>query len=525
MTNVSRKKFLQLPKRQRGALTMFSAVLILVLLTELILYATQVGLLEQRKSSNDMRQKEAFHAAEAGLQQAKEFFLANVLELSYKEEGGWLNDANLRWELCPDSPDPAHPCSGEVLRDTSAVYDNTYFYSPTDASNENLVRMDSNGNPMLPLDESLLNLAELRERVDVYALLCVLDLDRSQAPAAPVVQGCQPAGEMGQYDHIYFMLTLMARGQADCQDTADPTTCSAEALVVERLGSYGPTGGDGPPGVPLTTRSSFPPGGTAEIVPNPNGGGVGVPLSAWINGRQEGNLCDGQLEPIDPNGASWSTCEAHEWYGVPALPDENSPNGAFACPRAKCECDSGGFTERQISYSVQGSQILGMDIVVDEEFPCDLFARTFGVPKSEENFWDMAGSIGEVIDSCDGLGPDSRGVYWMIGDTCAINANTVIGSPEFPVFLVSAADTTRMNGGASFFGIVFVTDVLGNAAVFESNGTNTTYGAIIVDAELGKYTGTFQIVYVDQVLRLAADTGGIGEVAGGWTDAPPFWRF
>jgi hypothetical protein len=522
MTMPSRRKFIPLASRQRGALTMFSAVLILILLTELILYATQVGIFEQRKSSNDMRQKQAFHAADAGLQQAKEFFLANVLELSYKEEGGWLHDASLRWELCPSSPDPEHPCSGEVLRDEPDIYGNTYFYSPTDAD---LARLDSNGNPMLPLDESLLNLAGMRERVDVYALLCVLELDRSQAPTAPVVQGCLPVGEMGQYDHVYFMLTLMARGQADCQDTADPTTCSAEALVVERMGSYGPSAGDGPPGVPLTTRSSFPPGGTAELVPNPNGGGVGVPLSAWINGRQEGDLCDGQLVPVDPDGASWSTCEAHEWYGVPAMPDEFSPNGAFACPEAACECDSGGMSERQISYSVRGTQILGMDIVVDEEFPCDLFASTFGVPKSAENFWDMAGSIGEVIDSCNQLGPDSKGVYWMIGDTCSLNANAVVGSPEFPVFLISAANLTRMNGGGSLFGIVFVTDVLGNDAVFESIGGWTTYGAIVVDAELGKYSGTFQIVYVDQVLRLAADSGGIGEVAGGWTDAPPFWRF
>ena len=34
-------------KRQKGAITMFSAILILILLTELILYATQVGIFEQ----------------------------------------------------------------------------------------------------------------------------------------------------------------------------------------------------------------------------------------------------------------------------------------------------------------------------------------------------------------------------------------------------------------------------------------------------------------------------------------------
>jgi len=79
-----------LPGKQRGAMTMFSAILILILLTELVLYATQVGVFEQRKSANDVRQKQAFHAAEAGLQNAKEFFLANAQRLSYPGESGWL---------------------------------------------------------------------------------------------------------------------------------------------------------------------------------------------------------------------------------------------------------------------------------------------------------------------------------------------------------------------------------------------------------------------------------------------------
>ena len=102
--NHSRNRFLSraraLPGRQRGAMTMFSAVLILILLTELVLYATQVGVFEQRKSANDLRQKQAFHAAEAGLQNAREFFLANTARLSYPGATGWLHSGSSRWTAC-----------------------------------------------------------------------------------------------------------------------------------------------------------------------------------------------------------------------------------------------------------------------------------------------------------------------------------------------------------------------------------------------------------------------------------------
>jgi hypothetical protein len=508
---------LKSPARQRGALTMFSAVLILILLTEVVIYATHVGIFEQRKSSNDMRQKQAFHAAEAGIQHAKEFFLANALTLSYDASGGWLEPGAERWQLCPASPEPDHPCSGEVLMNVPAVYDNTYFYSPLNSS---LQHPDDPN--QLPLDTAdLLGLADRDERVEVYALLCILDINRNKNPAyQPMVQGCKQ--DPKEAEHIYFMLTLMARGQADCQNVNDPDSCSAEALVVERVGSFGPAAGDGGPGVPLTTRSNFPPGGTAEIVPNPNGGGIGVPISSWINGRQAGSLCPQQEDPVDPDGASWSTCEPHEWYGVPSMPDEYSPNGPYACPESKCEC---GPNERKITYSDNGEQVIGMDIVVDPLFPCDLFKAITGKDGTEENFWKMAGSIGTLLDDCSGLGPESSGVYWVVGKDCTLNANVQIGTPEFPVFLISAADVTKMSGGGSLFGVVLITDVLGNNATLDSTGGWTTYGAVVVDGELGHYSGTFQIVYIDAIVRLATQQGGLGEVAGGWTDAPPYWRF
>jgi len=522
MHGIGNKGYLKPLNRQKGALTMFSAILILILLTEVIIYATQVGVFEQRKSSNDMRQKQAFHAAEAGIQHAKEYFLANVARLSYAGNTGWLEEGSERWKLCVDNDadldpaDPRHPCYGEALKDIPAVYDSTYFYSPVDAG----ITVPAD-DKLLPLyTDTLLELPVLNERVEVYALLCILDIDRAQdASVQPVVEGCTTTP--GELQHIYFMLTLLARGQADCQDPTDPDTCTAEVLISERVGSYGPGAGDGGPGVPLTTRSNFPPSGTAELVPNPNGGGIGVPISAWINGN---TTCEGPDAIADPSSGSWATCEAHEWYGVTAMPDEDSPNGKYACPGStgSCEC---GQQERRISSTEGTDDILSMDIVLDPEFPCDLFKSFFKVDATPENFWKLAGSMGTVIETCDELGPESEGLIWMTGDTCTINANTVVGSWEFPVFLVSAAMNTTLNGGAELFGVLYVSDVLQSGAEFHSKGNNTIYGAAVVDATLGSYTGRFKIVYIDAIVGLASATGGLGEVSGGWTDAHRYWRF
>jgi hypothetical protein len=511
-----------LPGKQHGAMTMFSAVLILILLTELVLYATQVGVFEQRKSANDLRQKQAFHAAEAGLQNAREFFLANVQRLSYPGEGGWLNADSLRWSVCSndDLGNPNHPCSGEAYPDDGSalsgnIRTNTYYYLFEDGLNPQV------DDTLLPIDtgadQDLLDqLAPLGQRVEVQALLCVLDINRAIDPAeGPVIEGCLQAAEIPDGDHIYFMLTLLGKGQAGCAAPGDPTSCEAEALVGGRLGSFGPAAGNGGPDVPLTARSSFPPGGNPELVPNPNGGGPGVPISAWINGNPSDSACPGAEDPYEGVG-SWSSCERHEWYGVDTLPED------YLCP-GTCACEA---SERRLTYQQGDEQIVGIDIVVDDNFPCDLFKGTFGIEKTVAEFNALKASIGVEIDDCGILDETSAGVYWFTGDRCTITGGTTVGSPDFPVFLVSAAtNETRLAGGVNFFGLIFMTDLFAADAEFVAVGTNTVYGAIVADIqEAIDYGGDFELVYIDSIINLASQSGGIGNVTGGWTDANPVWR-
>ncbi|NND56498.1 MAG: hypothetical protein HKN57_04535 [Xanthomonadales bacterium] len=501
----------QLPGNQKGALTIFSAVLILILLTEMIIYAVQVGVFEQRKSGNEMRQKEAFHVADASIEFGKEFMRSNIAAASSAGTGGWLEAGTLRWQKCSEAGLTAaqgtHPCYAEPA--STGMRDSMYYYSV-------------GGSTDLPINVTdVVTGGDATQQVSMHALLCMLEIDQTQDP---VIQGCTT--DPALQDDRYFLVTLLSRGEADCSGTGGNRNCTARALVADRIGAFAPGGQDGGSAVPVVTRSNFPPTGAAEIVPNPNAGGVGVPISAWMNANSS---CPNQLV-LDADNGSWATCERHEWYGTDIMP------GDAKCPTAQCEC---GSDEKLLSESANGNQRLGLgiDLVEDPAFPCDLFHMLFGVPKFEadgttinQESVDFVKYVfaDEVLDDCSGLdetsGVGSKGVYWVSGDTCQINANTQIGTIDDPVMLISAAGTTRFSGGASLFGILFVTDVEVPTAKLNAVGTMTIYGQAIIDATLDQYQGTFQVVYVEEAIDGALEPGGVGKVAGGWTDFHENWR-
>lgn len=500
-----------LPAKQRGALTMISAVLILILLTEMVIYAAQVGVFEQRKSGNEVRQKQAFHAAELGIQRAQQFLLSNALDMTSQSTAtGWLSEDYLaaggtgRWTPClgrDESGDPHqnwHPCYGEALDGDNGganLRDDSYFYSE-DGTTPTAIP--------IPIADGEVLMDRTTEASEVYALLCMLDVEGGTSQP---VQGCLGNGERTEFDRVYFVVTLLARGHSECDDNGD---CRGEALVAERIGSYGPVPGSGGPGVPLTSKTSLHPTGTVEIVPNPNGGGIGVPVSVWIDGDGSGNsICYPGTPSIDPQSNSWATCEMHEWYGVDYVPED------LACPTAQCECSN---SERLISHGNQGN--VRYDIVIDPLFPCNLFEHVF-----QTDDVDLVKARFTVVDSCDQLGPDSRGPIWVSFDgDCRINSTTV-GSHLDPVFLVASTDELQIGGGSTIYGVVMTTDAEGRDAVFDASGGGTVIGAVMVDGELEpNYGSNFEIVWNEDLVRTATKLGSMGKLYGGWTDFHEDWR-
>jgi hypothetical protein len=487
------EKMINFRNRQAGGITVFTAILVLIVLTLMIFYATRTGLLEQRVSANEVRQKVAFHAAEAAIDQGMEYLMANQeLLVSSKVAGfpdgqggtrdGWV--AAGKWSLCTDTlrADAGHPCGGD-----SPMPENSFFYNDA-----------TTGFEIMPI---VVPAGADGVTARLTANICQIDL------AAPTV--CLPLG--GGSRGTYQVLTLLGYGYSDCAVPTDVTTCQGRATVAKPLGNFKTLAGT--PTVPLVTRSAFPPTGTAIVVPNPNAGGVGVPISVWVNNNPSDHenefeeSCPGDATAILSSG-TWNTCELQEWYDREAVP----PGTACDRPAGQCSCTA----EESLSYRVNGqTTVVGIDVVEDTDFPCDLFRTFFGV--EDGDYLSVKSTIPQQLDDCTILDATSSGIFWITGSGCTLNGST-LGSPGNPVIIISAAEETRITGSVTIFGILYVFDEEFSAAEFTGSGTASIYGALIVDASMDKFTGTVNVVYAEDVLLEAADLGGMGAINGGWRD-------
>lgn len=216
---------------------------------------------------------------------------------------------------------------------------------------------------------------------------------------------------------------------------------------------------------------------------------------------------------------NWSTCSALEWYGLGLIPEE------LACPQQDCSCPVDALLDPLLDPLL--NPLLSLveetvtDVVLDEAFPCDLFQFYFGI--SRNNYTSLRDSL-QLIDDCSSLDENSAGAYWVTGAACVINANTIVGSAEHPVTLISAATLTQLNSGAELYGMLFLTDTEDESAAFSTTGNATIYGSVVSDGVAGNLNGTFQVVYDEDVVADASLTGGLGAIAGSWTDFHKDWE-
>jgi hypothetical protein len=503
-------------RSQRGAVTIFIGVFVLILMTLMLVYATRVGVFEQRISANENRQKIAFHAAETALSQAMEYLLANrSLAVSSNAEAGpdgntttpgfragWFLDdtTTRRWQPCTTTliATAGHPCGGDV-----AAAAGSFYYDDPATTDTSII------------DSIPINTGGLAANTTARATATVCILDPDDPTAACDTNLPDPNDDEGGV----LLVTLMAYGYSDCTDITvpvDPATCKGAASVSLPLTNLSNVAGGA--GVPLVSKNTLPLTGTPEIVVNPNAGGIGVPVSVWANGRPSGSppTCPGpvdsdgiEAEPADYTNTSWATCQYHEWFGTDYWPDP------LECPTASCKCD----TSELISGAKDGGGgspiTIETDIQVDPLFPCDLFEFYFGVPRSQ---YALVKSNAEVYTDCSSLNESSSGFIWISGPTCLINSNTVIGSEENPVMLVLASAFTDVRGGAIIYGTLFITEAESSGAAFEANGGMTVFGQVIVDSLFVKLQGTFQVVYDEGIINKAAGAGGLGILNHGWRD-------
>jgi hypothetical protein len=338
-------------------------------------------------------------------------------------------------------------------------------------------------------------------------------------------------GTPGGGAQAYFV--IYGYGFSDCSTADDIASCQGEASVAIPFADFFAL--SNPPSVPYTAKSFFDPNGGLTIVAAPNGGGVGVPVSTWLNAK------DGGLD-LSPGAGNWKTCEFDEWYEDEFLPDfalcENQDtNGDGLVEQSKPSC--GCTDDEALTDPDKGATQPALDILVDPNFPGstpdipDLFSTFFGPERID--YADIKESVRNIGDcSTANLNENSAGPYWVTGD-CDIQANRQIGQYDTPVVLIGEQDITI--NGATLFGLVYCTDAPEVAAdgeinPFDEEGTNgvqlsgngVVYGAIVVDCGTFNVNGTFDLVYNAEVIANANTSGGLGAVSAGWRDydVPPF---
>lgn len=406
------------PSRQQGVSLVVTLILV-VLLTLLALYGAGVLVLDTRSAANDYRAKEALAAAEAGLEQGYSLLSVNRRRISSSgldanDDGDVADATDSAWTACSGSATTA-PCVA-IRADDRANW--SYL-----TINSGLVTAPTQGSFTLFL----------------------------MTPTA---------GDSNQ-----LVYNIVAQGQS-----ADGTS-----RAIARQGAYFYPLILGEVDTPLAAASTIPLSGNYSIITNSNGGGSGVPVTAWS---------DSAITP----GGSFSSCHVGDFDGS-------------ACPSGDALSKAG----------TTGPDLVGND----PDFPADLFQYLFGV--SEANY-DQIKNQATVVANCDGLNADTEGIVWVTGDC---NPPGDVSSADHPVLLVVQGDTT-INAGDQLYGLLYLFDPSGGTPRLISNGNAHLHGAIIahdgVDLQLN---GGFILEYDADVLgALSRSTSsrGLTRLPGSWSD-------
>jgi len=331
------------------------------------------------------------------------------------------------------------------------------------------------------------------------------------------------------------------------------TDLSANKTVFEDYGIFAEGAfGDVPP---LMAGGTFPPGGTFSIIANPNGGGNGVPASAWA-------------QDATGNG-SWQTCQLDEYLNtsVSGVFDEQS-DGYRVCSDCSCGaaeklCDGNSVTDGR-----------DCDDIVDATESClpDTFENLFNrnvVDLSASSGYsgtacvdnDVKNDDGSVvssttpsayltenavrIDDCDDLNSasgeqefiDTNGFPLLWYNPADVSSDCVlhhqVGSYEKPVVLVTTSETVRINAGAEFYGILFILDCslvdyndtncpISVTPTITANGGARLYGSMIVSENVSLPTGGMSLIWAPGVLEAVTNNEdgweGLARRAGSWRD-------
>lgn len=235
----------------------------------------------------------------------------------------------------------------------------------------------------------------------------------------------------------------------------------------------------GTPAAPLTVAGGMAVGGNFTVVANPNGGGLGVPLSIWTN------------DYVDLNNGSGQTCNQGDYSG--------------SC---SANISQAGSKQSDIKDS-------------DPAFPSDLVWYLFGENDNTAGWGKIEGLAGDqIFNNCSSLGPTTTGIVIVNGD-CNPGAN--IGTQAAPVVLIIKDGSLTINGNRQLYGLVFAYSSHPATATtdIKLTGGAIVNGALASNFKLGQSNGTYDAKYDEAVLsniKTGAAFQTLRQVPGSWRD-------
>lgn len=179
------------PARQRGAVTLFVALIALVLITIMTVYTASVGVMDQRMSGNELRHRQAEAAAEAGLNQAIAYFKARkslVISAQASANAGW----DAAQDIIAAADLPLSMANGAQVQWARAIHCTQALVTaicpqPTDAAGNPITAYNYNVFRAQGVSDDGTGTAQVQQKIAFAATTS------SSAPNAPVVA----AGNVG----------------------------------------------------------------------------------------------------------------------------------------------------------------------------------------------------------------------------------------------------------------------------------------------------------------------------------------
>ncbi|MES2885828.1 MAG: hypothetical protein V4709_13555 [Pseudomonadota bacterium] len=432
---------------------MATSLALVVVATLITLGAARVSSNDLRSSGNEVRGLEAATIADDGVGRGMIYLRQNVKQIRSTAAGGWMNASAQRWSVCTAQTTTV-PCGDG----TSNLFDNTWT---------------------------------------AYSTVPNLTTTGETLQGSFVTHYVARAATAGAATPTSGVFNVITEGQSG---DGLGKSLTRQSLTFQPFLAHSPD-------APLIAAGTIGLSGTISVVANPNGGGTGVPLSAWsgTNISQAGSM---------------QSCHVGEYLTtgtVSSTQTDAAGNTLSLCPA--CECPNSA--DRQITSSgTEGIDVLDVDGGVGANpdspyFPPDLFEYTFGVKTAD---YLRVKNKAQIVTDCATLSSASSGLLWVEGD-CAIPSGNVVGSFAEPVLLVVSNGTFRMNANGQFMGVIFAFAHDGGTVDVRLNGGPTLYGSMISNQTIGgngNYTARYDKAVLDNLANALGPASDISQIAGSW---------